>query len=71
MIKVKDVDGKEVRGVYRGPHGSLIVQDNQLLQKYLTEKTAREKDQLKIKSLEDQVSSLKAMVEKLLEKLEQ
>lgn len=71
MIKVKDVDGKEVRGVYRGPNGSLIVQDNQLLQKYLTEKNAREKDQLKIKSLEDQISSLKTMVEKLLEKLGQ
>lgn len=69
MIKVKDVDGKEIRGVYRGSYGSLVVQDNQLLQKYLTEKSAREKDQQKIKSLEDQVSSLTVMVEKLLEKL--
>lgn len=69
MIKVKDVDGKEIRGVYRGSHGSLVVQDNQLLQKYLTEKSAREKDQQKIKSLEDQLSSLTVMVEKLLEKL--
>lgn len=69
MIKVKDVDGKEVRGVYRGPNGSLIVDDNRLLQKYLTEKNARERDQIKIKTLEDQVCSLTAMVEKLLEKL--
>lgn len=69
MIKVKDVDGRELRGVYRGVNGSLIVQDSQLLQKYLTEKQARDRDQIKIKSLEDQVCSLTAMVEKLLEKL--
>lgn len=69
MIKVKDVDGRELRGVYRGANGSLIVQDSQLLQKYLTERQARDRDQIKIRSLEDQVCSLTAMVEKLLEKL--
>lgn len=67
MIKVKDVDGKEVRGVFRGPHGSLVVQDDKLLSKYLIEKRARENDQLKIKTLEEQVASLSSMVKELLE----
>ena len=67
MIKVKDIDGKEVRGVFRGPHGSLVVQDDKLLNKYLIEKRARENDQLKIKTLEEQVASLSSMVQQLLE----
>lgn len=67
MIKVKDVDGKEVRGVFRGPNGSLVVQDDKLLNKYLIEKRARENDQLKIKTLEEQVASLSSMVQQLLE----
>ena len=67
MIKVKDIDGKEVRGVFRGHHGSLGVQDDKLLNKYLIEKRARENDQLKIKTLEEQVASLSSMVQQLLE----
>ena len=67
MIKVKDIDGKEVRGVFRGPHGLLVVQDDKLLNKYLAEKRARENDQLKIKTLEEQVASLSSMVQQLLE----
>lgn len=69
MIKVKDVDGKEVRGLYRDSNGSLVMNDEQLLQKYLAEKSMREKNQEKIKTLESEVSDLKSLVQQLLQKL--
>jgi hypothetical protein len=69
MIKVKDIDGKEIRGVYRSPNGSLVVNDSSLLSKYNNEKNSRMMDKEKIKTLESEVSNLKMMVEQLLEKI--
>jgi hypothetical protein len=68
MIKVKDIDGKEVRGLYRGSLGSLIVNDSELMQKYLVEKNAREKDKHRIATLELELNELRTMVEQLLRK---
>lgn len=67
MIKVRDVDGKVIRGVFRGENGSLVVHDDKLLAKYTLEKNARERDQQKIKTLENQVAILSSLVEKLLD----
>lgn len=69
MIKVKDLTGVELRGVFRSTNGSLVIKNDDLLQKYLIERKAREKDQLKINSLESEVAELKAMLETVLSKL--
>lgn len=69
MNKVKDIDGKEVRGVYRSANGSLVVNDNILLSKYKMELAARQRDKETIESLKSEVDSLKDMVNKLIERL--
>lgn len=69
MIKVKDIDGKEIRGLFRGENGSLVMHDNKLLEKYLREKSIKEQQQEKIKSLESEVSELKSMLETLMQKM--
>jgi hypothetical protein len=65
MIKTKDVDGRDVRGVFRGPNGSLVVQDDQLYSKYIAERDARIAQQSKVASLEAELAELKAMVKML------
>lgn len=67
MIKVKDVSGAIVRGVYRDKNGTLLVKDDDLLTKYKNELAARQRDQDRIKDLESTVDSLKQMVLQLLE----
>lgn len=67
MIKTKDVDGRDVRGVFRGPNGSLVVQDDQLYSKYIAERNARISQQSKVASLESEVAELKAMIQLLLQ----
>ena len=66
MIKTKDVDGRDVRGVFRGSHGSLVVQDDQLYAKYIAERDARVAQQSKVASLEAELAELKAMLQTLL-----
>lgn len=66
MIKTKDIDGREVRGVFRGSNGSLVVQDEQLYSKYIAERDARLAQQSKVASLESEIAELKAMVQLLL-----
>lgn len=70
MNKVKDVDGKEVRGVYRSVNGALVVSDEILLSKYKMELAARQRDKETIKTLKSEVDSLKDMVNKLIERLQ-
>lgn len=70
MNKVKDVDGKEVRGVYRSANGALVVNDDILLSKYKMELAARQRDKETIETLKSEVDSLKDMVNKLLERLQ-
>lgn len=67
MIKTKDIDGREVRGVFRGPNGSLVVQDEQLYSKYIAERDARIAQQSKVASLESEIAELKAMLQTLLQ----
>lgn len=67
MIKTKDIDGREVRGVFRGPNGSLVVQDEQLYSKYIAERGARIAQQSKVASLESEIAELKAMLQTLLQ----
>jgi hypothetical protein len=70
MNKVKDIDGKEVRGVYRSKNGALVVNDEILLSKYKTELIARQRDKETIETLRSEVDSLKDMVNKLIERLQ-
>lgn len=70
MNKVKDVDGKEVRGVYRSKNGALVVNDDILLSKYKMELAARQRDKETIETLKSEVDSLKDMVNKLIERLQ-
>ena len=70
MNKVKDIDGKEVRGVYRSKYGALVVNDEILLSKYKTELAARQRDKETIEALRSEVDSLKDMVNKLIERLQ-
>ena len=70
MNKVKDIDGKEVRGVYRSKNGALVVNDEILLSKYKTELSARQRDKETIETLRSEVDSLKDMVNKLIERLQ-
>jgi hypothetical protein len=70
MIKVRDIDGKELRGVYRSANGALIVNDDILLSKYKAELSARQRDRQTIESLKSEVDSLKDMVNKLIERLQ-
>ena len=66
MIKVKDIDGKEVRGLYRGPNGALVVNDQNLYGKYIAERNARVRDKEKISELEKELFDLKMLVQRLL-----
>jgi hypothetical protein len=67
MIKTKDLDGRDVRGVFRGSNGSLVVQDDQLYSKYIAERDARVAQQSKVATLESEVAELKAMIQLLLQ----
>ena len=67
MIKTKDLDGRDVRGVFRGSNGSLVVQDDQLYSKYIAERDARVAQQSKVATLETEVAELKAMIQLLLQ----
>lgn len=67
MIKTKDLDGRDVRGVFRGSNGSLVVQDDQLYSKYIAERDARVAQQNKVAILESEVAELKSMIQLLLQ----
>ncbi len=67
MIKTKDLDGRDVRGVFRGSNGSLVVQDDQLYSKYIAERDSRIAQQNKVAILESEVAELKSMIQLLLQ----
>lgn len=69
MIKVKDVDGKELSGVYRSKYGSLVVNNETMLLKYKMEQTMKKKDKETIESLKTEIETLKDMVNKLIERI--
>lgn len=66
MIKVKDVNGNTVRGIYRAPNGTLIVKDDTLHAKHLLEVNSKLYDKQKIENLEKTVEELTVLVKKLL-----
>ena len=68
MIKVKDIDGREIRGLYRGANGTLVVDDQNLYSKYIAEREARVREKEKISTLEKELSDLKMLVQQLLTK---
>ena len=62
MIKVKDVDGREVKGLYRAPNGTLIVNDGTAYNRYQSQL----QDKRRISSLEEQIKEMRDMMGKLL-----
>lgn len=62
MIKVKDIDGKEVSGVYSLGYGSFIVDNQQEYQRYLQQTS----DKKKLISLENELSDIKELLKQLL-----
>jgi len=64
MIKVKDIDGKEVKGLYRNPNGTLIVKDDIAYLKY----QASLKDRQRIQDLENQLLEIKTLLVSLMNK---
>ena len=67
MIKVKDPSGSVVRGVFRNRHGSLVVSDPELFEKYQIEIDARKRDAARISDLESTVANLTKLVTQLLD----
>lgn len=67
MKKVKDPTGQEIRGIYRGSKGELIVSDAQALAKYKTLKTKMESDKSRILKLESELSEIKELLNKVLQ----
>lgn len=67
MKKVKDHTGQEVRGIFRGPKGELIVSDIQSFNKYKTLKSKIEADKSRILKLESELSEIKELLQKVLQ----
>lgn len=65
MIKVKDINGNIIRGVYRTPLGSLVVKDDVMLEKHIHTVKSRIDSDNKIKSLEADINELKLIISKL------
>lgn len=65
MIKVRDLSGKELLGVFRTETG-LVVDNQDAYQKYIQERNRRVQEKERIKSLESEVETLKNLVEQLL-----
>lgn len=66
MKKVKDHTGQEIRGLYRGSRGELIVSDDQSFNRYKTLKTKVESDKARISNLETELSEIKELLNKIL-----
>lgn len=66
MKKVKDNTGQEIRGLYRGSRGELIVIDAQSFNRYKTIKTKVESDKARISNLETELSEIKELLHKIL-----
>lgn len=66
LMKVKDKDGREIRGVFRGSNGALIVNDMDMLSKHRYQTKSIQEDKSKIKSLESEVAELRDIVNRLL-----
>lgn len=62
MIKVKDIDGKEVRGLFRNADGTLAVKDDAALKMYLS----AQKDKKRITDLELQLHEMKDLIGRIL-----
>lgn len=67
MKKVKDHTGQEVRGIYRGSKGELIVSDVHALNKYKALKTKIASDKSRILKLETELSEIKELLQKVLQ----
>lgn len=63
-VKVKDKNGVIVKGLFRSPGGGLVVNDKEAYERYMREKNSIEK----MKSMEEEIEQLKAMVHALLNK---
>lgn len=63
MIGVKDINGNEVKGLFRGVNGSLVVKNDKEFQQY----RQNQQDKLKIISMELELAEMKTMMRQLLE----
>lgn len=66
MIKVVDANGSVVNGLYRNEHGAIVVDNPEQYDRYLTQQAIKNRDANTINELRNEVSELKAIVEKLL-----
>lgn len=64
MMKIRDSEGREVRGHFRDHNGSIIVDDPTRLNKYSIEK---QKDK-EFRELKQQMSELSSLISSLLER---
>ena len=64
MIKVKDISGKELPGLFRAGNGTLIVDDVAELNRYKQQLA----DKQKLSRLESELSDIKELLKQLLPK---
>ena len=62
MIKVKDIDGKEVKGLYRNPDGTLAVKNDAALSQYVSARN----DKKRIADLELQLNEMRDMIGRII-----
>lgn len=67
MKKVKDINGQEVKGIFRGSKGELIVKDPSELEKYKKIKYKIDRDQKRLESIESELRELKLMLCELIQ----
>lgn len=63
MIGVKDKDGKEIKGLFRGVNGSLVVKNDKEFQQY----QKMRQNQLKMQSMESELLEMKTLLRQLLQ----
>ena len=68
MIKVKDIDGKEVHGLVRLENGSLSSIDSDSLREYKKLKDSKLADKKRIESLENELIEIKELLKQLISK---
>lgn len=68
MIRVQDISGNVIPGLFRDKNGLIVVNDKDAYQRYVTTKSFKERDAQKIDALQNELAELKSLVERLLNK---